>query len=830
DNQPSAPTNLTSIARDSEIQLSWSAVTVTGTDDLEYYRIYRSTWSGGTLDLYSSTPTAYTIFTDTSLANGNTYYYKITAIDKGDSGNGLVSQAKESGFSTTISTSPYTGSAPLPPSNFTATAISTFSIMFAWLDNSSNEHGFELQDVNNTVIVSSDSIPAGTTYYLQTTLSANTSSYIYNVKSVNTFGKSSSSSLSTITYTFSNIPASFTASSANSNSVTLTWDVNDNSSDTRYGLSCSTASSFNINVSTFVNYVSNLTDNTTTAFSLSANTTYYFHLWAYNGDGSETSYITLTTKTTILSVNASPTWSDYTIATSTADIKWVWNETSTNEDGYRVMNSANDQSMSGNLSVNTTFYIETNLSPNTAYSRYVQGYNTYGTADSVSPKTTTYYTLPNSPISLTASLIGISSITISWSAGTGGASCYKIQRSTGITSAVNLQDIKTFSDNQTSTSYTDTNLLSDTTYWYRLYAYNSIASTSAAYTDVIATTLTDSLSPAIIHTPISEINIIGNVIIASATVTDDRSINYVKVFYRKTGETNFTSLDFTPAIIGNIYSGYGTIPVPSITTTGIEYYIATADGVNISSTSLCSVTVTRLCSKIANSDMIVELLDGNPNDGSTKIQLSEISDKILSIEQKDSYLENSYSVEEISNKNSYHPVATYSFGPSNTLITKPIYLTLLYFDLNNDGIIETESAQITDITESELAVYFWDGVKWKFIGGKPDYTQNTFTVKTNKFGKYALFAKGTSSNKVIPDEKFVSPYTPATFGEKAEEVSIFDASGLEIIKLNKDDFYGGVITWNGTDGNNNYIESGIYIFKVKITDGKTKYGTIVLAK
>jgi len=829
---PSAPANLTSIAGSTEIQLSWTAVTVTGTQDLEYYRIYRSTWVGGTLDLYCSTPTAYTIFTDTGLTNGETYMYKITAIDRGDSGSGWVSQAKESGFSTTVSTMPSSNTVPLPPTNFTATAISTYSVMFSWNDNSSNESGFVLVDINNNVIVSSESIPAGTTFYIQNILAANTSSYVYSVQAVNASGGSPagiSSSLSTPVYSLANTPASTTTSSANSDSITITWNAGNNSEDTRYGISYSTDPAFNINVSTIVTFASNLTNNTTTVFSLSADTTYYFHVWAYNNDASETSYITLTTKTTILSVNANPTWSSFTVAISTAEITWVWNETSTNEDGYRVMNSATDLSISGNLAVNTTSYTEINLSPNTAYSRYIQGYNTFGTADSVSPKTTTYYTLPNAPTGLTAPVIGISSITITWSAGTGGAACYGIQRSTDILSASNWQSIKIFSDSLTATSYTNNDLYSNTTYWYRIYAYNNTGS-SSSYTQAFATTLTDILPPSITHVPVTEVNIIGNVIVISANIVDDKNISYVKLNYRKAGETAFASSNFVTAVSSSIFSGYALIPVSSVTTAGIEYFISTADGINISSTSLYSTTVTRLCQKIADSNLVVESLDGNPNDGSTKVQLSESLDKIISIEQKDSSLESSYGIEEISAKNNSHPVATYSFGPSNTLLTSPIYLTLLYFDLNTDGIVETEYAQTTDINETELAVYFWDGVKWKFIGGRPDTTLNTYTVKTNKFGKYALFAKGTESNKVVPDEKFVSPYTPATFGEKAQEVNIYDASGVEIIKLTKEDFFGGVITWNGTDGNNNYIESGIYIFKVKTTDGKTKHGTIVLAK
>lgn len=834
---PAAPQNLTSIAGNSEIKLQWTAVL--DEPDLDFYRIYCDSQPPAAVEWFvvGTTPSIYTSFTHKLLANNTMYYYIVKAVDKGNTNDGYSSYALESDSSTIVSTMPYAGAPPLSPSNFTGSAVSTYSINWTWIDNSSYEQGFEIHSSTDGLMVSSVTIAVNRSSHTQTGLSANTSSYFQHIHSVNDSGLSLQTTAAVFpVYTLARAATGLVVVDVTTNSVSLQWSANYNPDGTRFGLSQSTNTEFTgTAVSTFVYFSKNLTATTTIAFNLQPTTTYYFRAWAYNNNEIETDFESpVSTMTKTLALNGTPQWSSNCGALSTTEIYWEWIDNSTNEDGYRLINSTSGDNVSGDLAEDTIFYTKAGLTPNTSYAYYVQAFNTIGTADSTTPKTTIYYTMANDPTDLTIVQVWFSSITISWTIGLGGATCYGIQRSTGIVSPVNWQYIKTFADNWVSTTFSDTGLLQNTTYWYQVCAYNGdgIGSGAVEISTVTLTTetLTDAILSIITHTPITEINIVGDIIIASATVVDDRAISFVKLFYRKKGETDFVSSDFIPAPASNIYSGYSVIPVSSVTTVGLEYYISASDGINVSSTSLSSVNVSRICQRKPDANLVVEALDGNPNDGSAKIQFSEALDLTVKIEQKDSLSENSYGIEEIANKNNNQPVATYSFGPANILINKLCYITLLYFDLDNNGIVETEYGQITDVNEAELSVFFWDGVKWRFFGGKPDYIQNTFTIKTNKLGKYALFVKGISSNKAAPDEKFITSFTPATFGEKAEEVGIYDASGLEVIKLSKENFYGGVITWNGTDENAKKVESGVYIFKIKTTDGKTKYGTIVLAK
>ncbi len=132
--------------------------------------------------------------------------------------------------------------------------------------------------------------------------------------------------------------------------------------------------------------------------------------------------------------------------------------------------------------------------------------------------------------------------------------------------------------------------------------------------------------------------------------------------------------------------------------------------------------------------------------------------------------------------------------------------------------------------ESKLQMYFWDGMNWRLLGGIHDKTQNTVSCKTTHFGKFAIFPLGAIPNEVAPEEKFITPHIPATFGYKAEKVTVYDVSGNTVIELFKNDFGGSVIEWNGQDENSKFIESGAYIYRIEDTDGETTYGNIIMAK
>ena len=84
---PAAPTNLTATAGDAQVSLTWSA-----SGGATSYNVKRSTTSGGPYTQIAA-PTS-TSYTDTSLTNGTTYYYVVSAVNSaGESANSAQAAA-----------------------------------------------------------------------------------------------------------------------------------------------------------------------------------------------------------------------------------------------------------------------------------------------------------------------------------------------------------------------------------------------------------------------------------------------------------------------------------------------------------------------------------------------------------------------------------------------------------------------------------------------------------------------------------------------------------------------------------------------------------------
>jgi fibronectin type 3 domain-containing protein len=106
---PGTPTGLTATRGNGQVGLSWTAPASNGGSAITGYNIYRSTTSGAETKVASPAGTG-TTYTDTGLANGTTYYYKVTA----------VNTVGESALSTEASATPAT--VPGAPAGLTATA------------------------------------------------------------------------------------------------------------------------------------------------------------------------------------------------------------------------------------------------------------------------------------------------------------------------------------------------------------------------------------------------------------------------------------------------------------------------------------------------------------------------------------------------------------------------------------------------------------------------------------------------------------------------------------------------------------------------------------
>ncbi|MFP4545569.1 MAG: fibronectin type III domain-containing protein, partial [Methanomassiliicoccales archaeon] len=105
DTEPSAPQDLTASSSDGKVSLSWNAPSDDGGASITDYRIYRGTSSG---QLSHHTTTGSTSYTDSSVTNGQKYYYKVSAVNSEGEGpkSSEVSATPESSDEKTVPSAP----------------------------------------------------------------------------------------------------------------------------------------------------------------------------------------------------------------------------------------------------------------------------------------------------------------------------------------------------------------------------------------------------------------------------------------------------------------------------------------------------------------------------------------------------------------------------------------------------------------------------------------------------------------------------------------------------------------------------------------------------
>ena len=295
------------------------------------------------------------------------------------------------------------------------------------------------------------------------------------------------------------------------------------------------------------------------------------------------------------------------------------------------------------------------------------------------------------------------------------------------------------------------------------------------------------------------------------------------------------------------------------TTTSLEYYIEAKDvagnGV-ISSSNTADITyyqfytppspdahaytvvVETEFTSSADSTGKITLQDGNALDGAVSLQFTDGNVQSIKIKQ---YNPDDTAVPSPKNETEIDsswraaggkPVCVFEFTPS-VIFKRPALLTLLYFDIDNNGIVEKIDGTSTGLSEADLRLYYWDGMEWRYVGGKVDTTNNTVAISVSHFTFYALFPKGVLPIKPQAKEKFITPDNIGPAGTETinfqaqadiSKIEIYDITGKKIRTLD------GVASWNGRDDDGNPVESGVYIYRVETESGKVNTGAVVVAK
>ena len=249
---------------------------------------------------------------------------------------------------------------------------------------------------------------------MQTGLSANTASAYHRIFAVNQNGDSPASAASVYpVYTLAKEPADLTVNAVYTSSATISWGVNSNPGGTRYGLSYSTNTDFSAPVSTPAVFSSGLTANTTDVFNLNSETTYYFRVWAYNGNEIITAFSNTVSTTTLELMTPPDAPSGFAgAAVASTSINWSWN-LAAGATAYYIYDET--AALVGTVYAPGVSWTEAGLDPNDLVLRWIKAGNNYGR--SASSSSASAYTYAEPPSALGFNNVTMSSVTLSWSAG-----------------------------------------------------------------------------------------------------------------------------------------------------------------------------------------------------------------------------------------------------------------------------------------------------------------------------------------------------------------------------------------------------------------------------
>lgn len=163
-------------------------------------------------------------------------------------------------------------------------------------------------------------------------------------------------------------------------------------------------------------------------------------------------------------------------AVSSSQIDLAWNDSSDNEDGFRVRrcqgSSCTPTQVVATLAANSISHSDTGLSPNTPYTYAVVAFNPGGESDptNTASATTDQIAAPNAPTGLSVTAVSSSQINLSWTDASNNEEGFRIERCTG---SVCTPSTVVATVGAGVTSYNDSGLTANTTYRYHVVAFNA---------------------------------------------------------------------------------------------------------------------------------------------------------------------------------------------------------------------------------------------------------------------------------------------------------------------------------------------------------------------
>ncbi len=465
---PAAPTGLTASAlSSSSIRFSW----LDNSSNESNFLVSR--WNGSTWSQIASVGANNTSYADSGLQPSLTYYYTVCAQNGAGTNcaTTYASAATQAGSTVTV---------PVAPSGLSATALSSSSIRFSWIDNSTNEANFLVSRWNGSAWSQIASVGANNTSYTDSGLQPSLT-YYYTVCAQNSAGTNCATTYSSATTQASNTvsmpaaPSGLSATTLSSSSIRFSWLDNSNN-ETNFLVS-------RWNGSTWSQIASVGANNTSyTDSGLQPSLTYYYTVCAQNSAGTNcaTTYASSTTQSgSTVTVPMAPSGLGAT-ALSSSSIRFSWLDNSNNETNFLVSRwNGSAWSQIASVGANATSFTDSGLQPSATYYYTVCAQNsagancattyTYATTQSGSSAT-----MPTAPSGLSAYALSMTSIRFSWIDNSNNESNFVIARWNGSA----WMQIASVGAN--TTGFTDSGLSSRTTYYYTVCAQNSVGANCAS--------------------------------------------------------------------------------------------------------------------------------------------------------------------------------------------------------------------------------------------------------------------------------------------------------------------------------------------------------------
>lgn len=473
-NPPAVPTNVIATAQSaSAIRVSWDHDGA----HTSKFKIIRNDSSGVQTPLPEVTDPTVRYVVDTGLTESTTYVYVVQAIGLGG----------ESSLSAIAEATTFGTSRPGAPSDLVATANDYNRVTLTWRDNSTSEAQFDLwrkksSEPESAFAKLAIAIPADATSAVDatSTLVENTS-YDYKLQPCNSGGCAGFSDVVSVTtlYKKPTAPSSLTAAVKSQSQIDLIWsDISSNETGFRIYRTRD-----RITYSPIVERAANIETYSDT--TLEANTQYTYKVTAFRYTRESDPSNTIT-KTTWPNPPEAPT-NFVATATSSTSIKLNWTDNSTTETGFEIFQNTGTTPIK-TLSANSTeSSVTSGISAGATYTFKIVAVN--GTVRAA-PVTSNSVTILAAPTTLTSSVPspgGHKQINVNWAYSSTIQNGFILERSTSSTTGFASiawigATLRSYVDNE--------NVLSNTTYYYRLRASNDSGQSSPSSTTSKTTLMT----------------------------------------------------------------------------------------------------------------------------------------------------------------------------------------------------------------------------------------------------------------------------------------------------------------------------------------------------